>query len=239
MKKFLIVTLILCCGLLFLSACGQEETPEPTQEKPKETYREEKKEAPEESEEPEVSYENLAEPEMINADFAVTANADGSFLIETNLPGGTELMLTLKGRGYLAQDKVIVGDGVAVCERFTDKGKQLVGDFTLEVLMPIPSVQSDYVKHFIGERGEYLTGPNVKGALGSVVVSKEFEVSFDGNGDAPDTATDKPVGKTNPDGSYYRTPTGKKYHLDPNCGGKNSYKTNNISGLDPCKKCAV
>ena len=41
-----------------------------------------------------------------------------------------------------------------------------------------------------------------------------------------------------PDGQYYRTPTGKKYHLDPNCGGRNSYKTTNISDLSPCSKCA-
>ena len=40
------------------------------------------------------------------------------------------------------------------------------------------------------------------------------------------------------DGCYYRTPTGKRYHLDPNCGGKNSYRTTNISGLSPCSKCA-
>lgn len=40
------------------------------------------------------------------------------------------------------------------------------------------------------------------------------------------------------DGYYYRTPSGKKYHLDPNCGGKNSYRTSNISGLSPCAKCA-
>lgn len=40
------------------------------------------------------------------------------------------------------------------------------------------------------------------------------------------------------DGYYYRTPTGKRYHLDPNCGGKNSYRTTNIRGLTPCKKCA-
>lgn len=41
------------------------------------------------------------------------------------------------------------------------------------------------------------------------------------------------------DGYYYRTPTGKRYHLDPDCGGKNSYRTNTISGLSPCKKCAM
>ena len=40
------------------------------------------------------------------------------------------------------------------------------------------------------------------------------------------------------DGNYYKTPTGKKYHLDPNCGGKNSRKTTDISGLSPCSKCA-
>lgn len=40
------------------------------------------------------------------------------------------------------------------------------------------------------------------------------------------------------DGYYYRTPTGKRYHLDPDCGGKNSYRTENISGLTPCLKCA-
>ena len=40
------------------------------------------------------------------------------------------------------------------------------------------------------------------------------------------------------DGYYYRTPTGKRYHLDPNCGGKNSYRTTNISDLSPCSKCA-
>ena len=42
--------------------------------------------------------------------------------------------------------------------------------------------------------------------------------------------------------TVYRTPTGKRYHYDPDCGGKNSYATtlNSAisSGLTPCKKCA-
>ena len=42
-----------------------------------------------------------------------------------------------------------------------------------------------------------------------------------------------------PDGNYYRTPTGKRYHIDPDCGGKNSFQTNDISDLTPCKKCAA
>ncbi len=40
----------------------------------------------------------------------------------------------------------------------------------------------------------------------------------------------------------YRTPSGKRYHFDPDCGGKNSYQTTLdaaiSSGLTPCKKCA-
>ena len=39
----------------------------------------------------------------------------------------------------------------------------------------------------------------------------------------------------------YRTPTGKKYHFDAECGGKNSYATTlseaKTAGLTPCSKC--
>ncbi len=41
--------------------------------------------------------------------------------------------------------------------------------------------------------------------------------------------------------AIYRTPSGKRYHYDPNCGGKNSYPTTlsqaQSAGLTPCKKC--
>ena len=57
---------------------------------------------------------------------------------------------------------------------------------------------------------------------------------------AANKVTNNTSNSNNPssDGYYYRTPTGKKYHLDPNCGGKNSRRTTNISGLSPCSKCA-
>lgn len=37
----------------------------------------------------------------------------------------------------------------------------------------------------------------------------------------------------------YITPSGKRYHYDPQCGGKNSYKVgiNNVKGRTPCQKC--
>ncbi len=44
-----------------------------------------------------------------------------------------------------------------------------------------------------------------------------------------------------PDG-IYRTPTGKKYHFDSECGGKNSFATTLkealSAGLSPCEKCS-
>ena len=42
--------------------------------------------------------------------------------------------------------------------------------------------------------------------------------------------------------AVYRTPSGKRYHFDPDCGGPNSYQTTldaaTSAGLTPCKKCA-
>lgn len=42
--------------------------------------------------------------------------------------------------------------------------------------------------------------------------------------------------------TVYRTPSGKRYHFDPDCGGKNSYSTTLSAaisaGLTPCQKCA-
>lgn len=52
-----------------------------------------------------------------------------------------------------------------------------------------------------------------------------------------ETTTKKSISRT-----VYRTPSGKKYHFDPDCGGKNSYAVSlddaKDSGLTPCNKCA-
>ena len=48
--------------------------------------------------------------------------------------------------------------------------------------------------------------------------------------------------KTPASSGIYRTPTGKRYHLDLDCGGKNSYSVTMedalAAGLTPCQKCA-
>lgn len=60
------------------------------------------------------------------------------------------------------------------------------------------------------------------------------------------TTTKKKISKSTSNNSngktVYRTPTGKRYHYAPDCGGKNSYSTTLdaalSAGLTPCKKCA-
>ena len=229
MKKVLASALILCHAVLLLSACTQPERNSFEFEEENDYVQEEilVEEENETQETSEPSYENLPDPVQINADFDVSENPDGSFSITTNLPDETELSLTLKGRGYIAQGKAFVEKGIAISEPFTNQGDPLFGDFTLEVLMPIPSVQSDYVKHFIGKHGPY-----IKPALGSIVVSKEFDVSFPVNPTSSAFSTNEFS-----DELYYKAPSGKKYHLDRDCCGKNAREITDISNLDPCSKC--
>ena len=235
MKK-IIIMLMASCIIFAVTACTPTETEETNIKE--EVYQVQDEIIEETIKETELIIEELPDPVEINADFEVTTNADGSFIIKTNLPDETELMLTLNGRGYIAQGEAVVEGGTAISERFTDKGEQLIGDYTLEVLMPVANAQTDYVKHFIGKNGEYLTGPYVKGAMGSVVVSKQFDVSFKKNTEDEVINDDYNTEVDSADNhNYYRAPYGERYHLDPKCPGKNSYKTNDITGLTPCQKC--
>jgi len=64
-----------------------------------------------------------------------------------------------------------------------------------------------------------------------------------GNTSTGNTSSGNYTNSNNTHGSaVYRTPTGKKYHFDPNCGGKNSRQTSlsaaKSAGLTPCSKCA-
>ncbi len=236
MKINSILSLTLSFAILLLSACVQSENSSSvTREENYYGFDESlyKIETDTDTEEPEFSCDNLPDPVIINANFEVYANDNGSFTVSTNLPDETELSLKLKGRGYLAQGDAFVKGGIAVSDCFTNHGEPLLGDYTLEVSMPIATVQNDYVKHFIGNNGEFLTGPYIKAALGSVMVSKEFHVSFPHDAGLVYTDSLAPVQQ-----AYYKSPNGKKYHTDPDCSGKNSYEITDISELSPCSKCA-
>ena len=103
------------------------------------------------------------------------------FTVETNLPDETELMLSLSdGSGYLAQTKAYVKNGVAVSEGFTNRGEPLSGDYSLNVLMPLPKLQPENVIAVIGTKGEFMTGPFVTDAVlgGSKTVEGTFSFTF-------------------------------------------------------------
>ena len=102
----------------------------------------------------------------------------------TNLPTGTDLMLsiidTIEGdlEGQLKCS--VAADGSFEAGPFTAGDGFEDGIYVVEVLMPIPPVQPDNVKKFLGEGGEKLTGPLVeKDSLGdyfTVSTTKEFTI---------------------------------------------------------------
>ncbi|NCE63733.1 hypothetical protein D1159_03850 [Pseudoflavonifractor sp. 524-17] len=135
------------------------------------------------SKKPKVTESAEGPQEMISVGFSV--NVEGStgkpeFHIETNLPDETVLMLTLDRDDSRAQTKVIVKNGEATSEAFSDKGAPLSGDYLLTVSMGLPRLQSDYVRSIIGENGEYIEGPYVEtdSITGENVVSATFDFEF-------------------------------------------------------------
>ncbi len=154
------------------------------------------------SSEEEVNEDDTAKAENVDdttkteneaTDFEVTVDAsahkDGKavvFDIETNLPDETELMLTLskgdysKDNAVRAQTKVIITDGKATSEGFTNKGEALNGDFDLDISMSLPSLQSDAVQAVIGKKGEHMKGNLVDtSSIGSAnTVDAMFNVSI-------------------------------------------------------------
>lgn len=84
---------------------------------------------------------------------------------QTNLPNGTELMITIsrKESNFSAQDKVKVAGGKFRSQRFSQKGTDLnPGKYKVDLVMPFAAGQSQSVRSILGDHGEKLTGPLVK-----------------------------------------------------------------------------
>ena len=79
----------------------------------------------------------------------------------TNLPDGSELMLTLSRpeSGYMAQAKMSVVAGHFTTEQFSQGGHPLnPGRYKIEVSMSMASLQSKQVQAVIGDQGQKMTG---------------------------------------------------------------------------------
>lgn len=96
----------------------------------------------------------------INVTMNLENQGNGEFIGETNLPDGTEIMITLTNdNGYSAQDKRSVQDGSFTFGPFSDKGSSLRnGTYNVEITTPTANVQPDSVKKIIGSNAVNLVG---------------------------------------------------------------------------------
>lgn len=120
-----------------------------------------------------LSYDKNVEPLDVFLDINVEISDSKKAVvsINTNLPDDTKLMITLRGNDYIAQDDISIYGGTGKTTTFSMKGNALpLGIYTVEVSMPLPSIQSEEVRQVIGNKGE-----NLKGEL---VVFSEFGNSY-------------------------------------------------------------
>ena len=110
----------------------------------------------------EITYYSLKRYE---AEMEIEVSEDAGlpvFTVNTNLPNGTRLELTLSNEeSYSEQQTVKVKDGQAVSDIFWDNGHYLLGEYTLSVVMK-PEDQNASVQYEIGKNGEAMTGPLVQ-----------------------------------------------------------------------------
>lgn len=91
--------------------------------------------------------------------------------VETNLPDGTELLLTLSNDSYSAQAQAAVIDGQAVFGPLTNGDYPLnAGEYFVDVVMPYVAVQEESVKQVLGKGGKNLAG--------SLVVESESDGKY-------------------------------------------------------------
>ena len=85
------------------------------------------------------------------------------FSVSSNIPDGTPLLFTLRGKGYCAQCKSVVDNGVLVSEWFSDRGDAIKnGCYTVELSSPIYSILPERIQRIFGERNRNIYGSCVK-----------------------------------------------------------------------------
>lgn len=134
---------------------------------------------------PKLDIQPLSKGVVLNFKVETNGNRKPKIVGYTNLPDGTELMFSIEGKSvrYNAQDKATIQGGRFQSDTFSKNYNDLdAGQYTADVLMPIPEVQSPSVRAVIGEQGENLKGsPVKKGGLGvTVSLEQPFQLNADG-----------------------------------------------------------
>lgn len=85
------------------------------------------------------------------------------FKVTSNIPEGTPLLFTLRGKKYMAQCKSVASNNVSTSEWFSDKGNFIKnGFYTIQVSCPIDKVLPENIRKIFGERNRNIYGPCVK-----------------------------------------------------------------------------
>ena len=116
--------------------------------------------------------------------FADTSNSKPQFEIQTNLPDGMELMLTLTRpeSRYVGQCSVVVKNKKAISETFSFKGRSLnPGTYELGITSSLAELQPPEIWPIIGRRGERMRGKNITEPFpgaGTFVVNSVWQVKI-------------------------------------------------------------
>lgn len=129
------------------------------------TLDEGEQEAQEKPQKPEAEPERSADQDALEVTFDIEVTGEEGkpvFAIETNLPDGTELDLSLLWDDLFNYEDqtAVVKDGKAQSKPFTDNGGPLSGYSAFGITM-FPANQPESVRAVVGEQGEHLTGPMV------------------------------------------------------------------------------
>ncbi|WP_338669756.1 hypothetical protein [Pseudodesulfovibrio methanolicus] len=129
----------------------------------------------------------MAKPVELSMNYKLRPDFRVEVTATTNLPDGTEMLLTVGDKdvaaGFLGQDDSSVEKGRI---SFAPVGPLPNGNYIATVTVPIPRVQPKAVQAIIGSHGEYLTGELVEdGDFGKTI---EQEVSFSVKGSSPSPA---------------------------------------------------
>lgn len=122
----------------------------------------------------EVAPQPLKEDVLLQIESGAASGKPYVFTGSSNLPEGTKLVVSLRRAGpggLVGQDKVDIGaDGRFTSRALGPPGGLEPGDYTADVVVPIPSVHPPSVRAVIGEHGEYMKGALVENSRFGVSV---------------------------------------------------------------------
>lgn len=90
---------------------------------------------------------------------AETDNGKMRFILSSNIPKGTPLIFSLKGKDFFGQSKVSVSNTDTISEWFSNKSNPIKnGFYTIEVTAPIDKVLPSEIQKIFGERNRNIYG---------------------------------------------------------------------------------